>query len=172
MLKSEGEQKAYYQAIPSMIVWELWKRNNSRKHEVRTISIQKVIFNVTRNIEILLKVRNPKQEFSYAWQEIVKELEKRRSKLKITKVWRKFPEERWVKYNTDGASRGNPCISSYACCLRNEQGDLIYAQGAIIADTTNVEAETIAILKEATHCSHSGYNKVVIQTGSLFVQKI
>lgn len=56
--------------------------------------------------------------------------------------------------------------------LRNEQGDLLYAQGARIADTINVEAETMAILQVVLHCNKSSYSKVVIQTNSLFVQKI
>lgn len=134
--------------------------------------MQKAIFNVTRNIGMLLKVRNPKQLFPYVWPEIVKELDQWKAKLKITKVWWKFPKESWVRYSIYDASRGNPGISFYAFCLRNDQGDLLYAQGSRIADTANVEAETIAMLQAATHCSKSRYNKVVFQTDSLFVQKV
>lgn len=46
--------------------------------------------------------------------------------MKFTKVLWKFPEEDWAKYNTNGAFRGKSGISSYAFCLRNEKGDLIY----------------------------------------------
>ncbi|KAG5610738.1 hypothetical protein H5410_022019 [Solanum commersonii] len=42
-------------------------------------------------------------------------------------TWEK-PELGWVKCNTDRASRGNPGESSYSFCLRNNQGDLIYAE--------------------------------------------
>lgn len=45
--------------------------------------------------------------------------------MRVTKVIWEFPQQGWVKYNTDGASRGNPGISSYAFCIRNKQGDLL-----------------------------------------------
>ncbi|XP_059306289.1 uncharacterized protein LOC132057691 [Lycium ferocissimum] len=38
------------------------------------------------------------------------------------------PNNRKLKCNTDGASRGNPGRSSYAFCIRNHMGGLIYAQ--------------------------------------------
>lgn len=104
---------------------------------------------------MLLKVRNLNQEFPYSWPDILKELEQRRLKLKITKVLWKFLEEGRVKYNTDGALGGNPDIGSYAFFLRDEYGDLIYTQGDRIEETTNVETEVCAILKVATHCSHT-----------------
>lgn len=49
--------------------------------------------------------------------------------LKVTKVEWKISYEGWVKYNTDGASRGNPRVSSYAFYLRDDKGDLMYARG-------------------------------------------
>lgn len=85
-------------------------------------------------------------------------------------LWR-FPNEGWVKYKTDGVSRGNPGVSSYAFCLRDTQGDLIYDQGAKMEDTSNMEAETMAILQAVRHYSTSIYDKTVFQTDSLFVQK-
>lgn len=53
-------------------------------------------------------------------------------------------------------------LSSYAFCLRDERGDLIYAQGSMIGDTTNVEAEAYAILKATIQCGQSKFNKVII----------
>lgn len=47
-------------------------------------------------------------------------------RLKVTKVIWKFPAAGWIKYNTDGASRGNPGISAYAftgCCVCEQKSD-------------------------------------------------
>lgn len=52
----------------------------------------------------------------------------------------------WVKYNTNGASRGNLENSSYVFCLRDMHGDLLYTKGAIIENINNMEAKAIAIL--------------------------
>lgn len=97
-----------------MIIWELWKRRNSLKHEGKILSTQRVIFNITKNIGLLLKVRDPRKDFTNSWHEILKELEIIKAKVNIIKVNWKFAEEGWIKYNTDGSSRGNSGISSYA----------------------------------------------------------
>lgn len=92
--------------------------------------------------------------------------------MKILRVMWKLPENGWVKYNTDGASSGIPGVNSYAFCLRNEEGDLIYAKGTKIKDTSNVEAEAYAILKAAIHVDQTHKRKVIIQTDSLLMQKV
>lgn len=75
-----------------------------------------------------------------------------------------------IQYNR--ASQGNSGISSYAFCLRDELGDLIFAKGSTIDDTTNVEVEVTTILHAPIHCKQSQFNKVIIQTDSLIMQKI
>lgn len=75
--------------------------------------------------------------------------------MKVNKVTWKFPQKGWIKCNIDGVSRDNPGISSFAFLLRNEQGVLLYSQGATIEDTTNVEVEPIAIYQAAKNCSHA-----------------
>ncbi|KAH0690957.1 hypothetical protein KY289_018315 [Solanum tuberosum] len=77
-----------------------------------------------------------------------------------------------VKYNTDGASRGNPRIMSfYAFCLRNEMGDILHAEGATIDITTNAVAEAYkAILEEACkHCKQSQHNQHILREGNQLV---
>ncbi|XP_059285595.1 uncharacterized protein LOC132039067 [Lycium ferocissimum] len=99
-------------------------------------------------------------------------MESRRAKLKITKVLWDFPPTGWIMCNTDGASRGNPGISSYAFCLRDELGDLIYAKAEGIGEATNIEAEMMAIKEALRYCRDMDFNKVIIQTDSQMIQKI
>nr|XP_033512782.1 uncharacterized protein LOC117277459 [Nicotiana tomentosiformis] len=72
--------------------------------------------------------------------------------LKVTKVIWEFPNEGWIKVNTDGASRGNPGRSSIGYVLRDEEGDVIYALGREIPPVTNNEAEALAILEALRYC--------------------
>lgn len=51
-----------------------------------------------------------------------------------------------MKYNTDKASREYLRISSYAFCLRDEFGNLIYTKREVLEDTTNLHPEPEAIL--------------------------
>lgn len=82
-----------------------------------------------------------------------------------------MPEQGWCKYNTDGASKGNPGSSSWAFCLRDEKGDLMHAEGVVMEDTNNMVVEAEAIMQEITRCSQLGKDKVIIQTDSLEMQR-
>lgn len=55
---------------------------------------------------MLLKVRKQAQDFPHAWTDILKEFEHSRTKVKVTKVIWKFPQEWRIKYNIHGACRG------------------------------------------------------------------
>lgn len=74
-------------------------------------------------------------------------------KLKVHKVLWEFPMDGWIKFNTDGASRGNPGRSSIGFCMRNELGDVVYARGKEVHETTNTVAEAMAILEALRYCS-------------------
>lgn len=73
-------------------------------------------------------------------------------RLKVKKVIWTFPEEGWLKVNTDGASRGNPGRSAIGYCIRDEKGDIVYTVGKEIKETTNIEAETVAIVEVLRYC--------------------
>lgn len=47
--------------------------------------------------------------------------------------------------NTDGASKGNPGMSSYGYCIRDGNGDLTYAEANSIGETTNMDAEVTIV---------------------------
>ncbi|KAH0669446.1 hypothetical protein KY289_023939 [Solanum tuberosum] len=53
----------------------------------------------------------------------------------------------WVKCNTDGARKGNSGESFYGFCVRDRNGNLLYAEAQNIRITTNMEAELRALGK-------------------------
>ncbi|KAK4719880.1 hypothetical protein R3W88_018218 [Solanum pinnatisectum] len=156
------DQKSFYRAMPSFIIWELWKRRNNKKHEGKNISLPRVIHNVTRNMFMLTKVRRPSMQSRGSWTEILKAMEDYRPRVKGG----------LNIYNTDGASKENPGVSSYAFCLRNERGDIMYVEGACMENTTNTVAEAKAILEASKHCKKSHYNQAIIQPDSMLMCKV
>ncbi|KAF3645940.1 hypothetical protein FXO38_19402 [Capsicum annuum] len=70
----------------------------------------------------------------------------------------KDPDDQFV-IDDDGWKKGNPGLSSYAFCLRDEHGDIIYAEAAKLHETTNTITEALAVLKATTHCKQAGYNQ-------------
>lgn len=109
------------------------------KLEGKKTSLARIIHNVNYvnwNLGMLLQLRKGRVTCTNIWPEMIKELERYCSKLKVKKFLWEFPPEGLYKYNIDGASRGNPSVSSYAFCLRDDEGDIIYAEGATMENTT------------------------------------
>lgn len=59
---------------------------------------------------------------------------------------------------TDGASRGNPGLSSYGFVVLDEEGKVLYEEGKYIGITTNNVAEYTAVL-EALTCVREKFAK-------------
>ncbi|KAH0709944.1 hypothetical protein KY284_011371 [Solanum tuberosum] len=82
------------------------------------------------------------------------------------------PEKGKVKCNTDGACRGNPGDSSYGFCLRNDVGNLIYAEAKRIGHGANIQAEALAILNALRYCKNNSIVKALIESDSLTLTKM
>nr|XP_016435260.1 PREDICTED: uncharacterized protein LOC107761549 [Nicotiana tabacum] len=121
--------KPIMQALPSCIIWELWKRRNSFKYG-EVVSISMVIYQVSSSLQALVRVRKPGLiNVHHKWQDMLTMLENYTLRLKYDKVIWELPMVRWVKVNTNGASRVNLGRSSIGLCIRNDDGDLVYALG-------------------------------------------
>lgn len=60
--------------------------------------------------------------------------------------------------HTDGASRGNPGLSSYGFTISDEKGKLLHEEGEFIGITTNNVAEYTAVY-EALKCVREKFSK-------------
>lgn len=149
-------------AVPTVIIWNLWKRRNSFKHG-RPSSYDNLVFKVNSDLWTLGRCVYPKlQDLPAGWSNMVAYLEKYKPKLYFLPVsWK--PIEGILKCNTDCASRGNPGRSTYGFCIRNSTGNLIYAQGEEIREGTNLEAEAIAIREALAHCVTEGIRQVCLE---------
>ncbi|XP_070003073.1 uncharacterized protein [Nicotiana sylvestris] len=160
------------QALPSCVVWELWKRRNSMKYG-DAVTTSRVIYQVSSNLQALVKVRKPGMDMvPHKWHYLLAMMENFTPKLKVTKVMWEFPSAGWLKFNTDGASRGNPGRSSIGFCIRNENGDIVKSVGKEIEETTNTVAEAKAMVEALRFCRFQQYSHVWIQTDSMLLKKI
>lgn len=83
-----------------------------------------------------------------------------------------FPDEGWMKVNTDGASKANPSRSAIGFVVRDEEGDVVFTLGKEIQEVTNTEAEALAILQELRHCVQHGYTQILLQTDSMLLKNV
>lgn len=82
-----------------------------------------------------------------------------------------FPKNTWVKFNTDGVSKGNSSLSSYAFCVRDGTGNLIYVEAIAIGVATNVVVEATTILKALQYEKQVRFSKIILESDSLSVIK-
>lgn len=93
------------------------------------MSRNKVIYEINQNRYLLAKVRFPwLTDIPNSWPLIIQNLENYRPRLRFSFIKRQKPPQGSFKCNTDAYSRGNPGPSSIAFCLRDSNGDLIYAR--------------------------------------------
>ncbi|XP_049362737.1 uncharacterized protein LOC125827465 [Solanum verrucosum] len=134
-------------SIPVIIIWELWIRRNQMKLG-KQVSYYVVKDRYERMIHWLIKNHYPNwKDVPTKWLQSFDRIQQQKKQLFFKIVKWKLPGAGMLKCNTDGAYRGNPGISSYAFCIRNDQGDLIYAEADTIGVATNLIAETTAIWK-------------------------
>ncbi|XP_060190742.1 uncharacterized protein LOC132620026 [Lycium barbarum] len=83
-------QNIFY-AIPSIIVWQLWKKRNGDKHRDK-VSTSRVIYQASTDVQQLVRSRKPGiKTIPHRWHDILKILEQFVPKLQVTKVMWKFP---------------------------------------------------------------------------------
>ncbi|XP_019225233.1 PREDICTED: uncharacterized protein LOC109206828 [Nicotiana attenuata] len=163
--------KPIMQALPACIVLELWKKRNSLKYG-EAVSVNRVIYQVSTALQSLVQVQKPGLQVPHKWSNLLYMLEQYTPRLKYEKVLWELPMEGWIKVNTDGASRGNPGRSAIGFCLRDQAGDLKYAQGKEITEGSNNKAEAEAIVEALRICRAMNYNHIWLQTDSLLLKNI
>lgn len=76
------------------------------------------------------------------------------------------------KCNTYCASRGNPGPSSCGFWVRNSIGDSVFAEAMDIGETTNIVAETKAIVERLAYCVDREPHPLILETNTLVMKKI
>ncbi|KAM3218225.1 hypothetical protein P3L10_022755 [Capsicum annuum] len=77
-----------------------------------------------------------------------------------------------AKCNTDGACIGNPWMSAYGFCIRDNKSDLIYARAKGLGFSTNTEAASIAIKETLEYCYENDFKDFIIETDSLSLKQM
>nr|XP_016504630.1 PREDICTED: uncharacterized protein LOC107822596 [Nicotiana tabacum] len=161
-----------FQAAPAVILWEIWKRRNTRKHG-GSVSCSRVIHEVNKTLYYLAKVRYPwLQGIPMLWPEMIRFFENYKPVVVTRRVTWTLPYDKWYKCNTDGASRGNPGPSSYGFCVRDDRGDLVYAKAREIGETTNIVAEAKGMMEELIYCMEQQLHPLIMETDSLVMKNI
>ncbi|KAH0636108.1 hypothetical protein KY290_036536 [Solanum tuberosum] len=160
-----------YKAIPHLLMWELWKRRNNRRHG-KEVSYECMSQQVLVAVHRFVKGKYPWITLPNEWNGIIHLLKNYKPKIHWKAVRWELPEQGWIKCNADGACRGNPGESAYAFCIRNSSGDLIEAEAGCMGITTSMEAETIAILMVLRKCRDLRLQNIILETDSISLRNI
>ncbi|KAH0661911.1 hypothetical protein KY284_026842 [Solanum tuberosum] len=164
--------KQILNAMPAIIMWELWKRRNARKHG-RDVSYMQMHSQCQQTVQMLLKVRYPWiKRGDQNWKELITSLDKYKPTLHYKLVYWEPPKTDWVTCNTDGACRGNPGQSSYGFSIRDKNGDLIYAEAQRIGEATNMDAEIMGVWKALRYCEIKNIQNIILEIDSLVLKNM
>nr|XP_009768117.1 PREDICTED: uncharacterized protein LOC104219182 [Nicotiana sylvestris] len=127
---------------------------------------------VSSTVQALVQLKKPGLRVPQKWLDLLTMMEQYTPRLKYDKVLWEFPSRGWIKVNTDRACRGNPGRISIGFCIRDEVGDLIYAEGREIYEGTNNESEAVAIVEALKMCKNLNYFQIWLQTDSMLLKNI
>lgn len=100
-----------------IIFWFSWKIRNTLLHG-GSYDENKIIWEINDTIIKFTKIRLHMDISEREWANIVDVLQSYRSSYSFKEVKWMPPETGWVKGNTDGASKGNPRLSSTSFVLQ------------------------------------------------------
>ncbi|WMV24824.1 hypothetical protein MTR67_018209 [Solanum verrucosum] len=120
-VENNNKLKQVYRAILALIIWELWKRRNTRKNGGDTtlkemvIHIESAIHQMIRALYTWLRIQEQK------WADLISTLERYKPQLHHFVVKWELPITGRLKCTTDRATRGNPRLSFYEFCIRDHK---------------------------------------------------
>lgn len=118
-----------------------------------------------KKIQLLIKVTYPQQTNGpMLWIGCFDYLQRQRPILQCKPLSWIVPDKGWIKVNTDGASKGNPEISFYKFCLRNELENLIYVEAGHIGIATSIYVDSLGILGALQYCKAQRCNRMMLET--------
>ncbi|KAH0730062.1 hypothetical protein KY289_001250 [Solanum tuberosum] len=113
----------------------------------------------------------PLHNLPSSWIDLVQFLEAYTPRIEYKMVYWKTPS-RGYKCNTDGAAKGNPGPSSGVSCVRNEAGNLMYAEGRRFGENSNIVAKFLAFKMGLEYCINHRYLPLTMETDSLAIKNI
>ncbi|XP_059311946.1 putative ribonuclease H protein At1g65750 [Lycium ferocissimum] len=176
-IRSWCEAKCHYKlrpvfkVVPAFIVSQIWKWRNNQLHE-GTMTFNRVIYDINMNIHLLCKVLFPGLNVPKRWHHTVQFFEDYQPTIVYKVIRWMRPAAGWYKCNTDGAAKGNPGLSSAAFCIRNEEGDVVYAAVKKLQDGSNLVAEVEAIRMGLKYCLNKQLFPLIMETDSMAMKMI
>lgn len=129
--------------VPIHIGKELWKARNAARFEAVTFSATQAIRKINRTITTLIsiiKFKDDKRAHATVLSRLGIATSATTSPLFCVVKWQLPPTGR-LKWNTDGAAKGNPGISGGGGAVRDSWGRFIFAYAVPYGISTNFVAE-------------------------------
>lgn len=152
--------------VPLIIIWFLWRRRNLKRHD-KDMYFDTLAYQVQYMIVLVTKAKYPQIRNDTNWNGLLQVIKSYKPKLFHYPVRWTFPNPNWTKGNIDSACRGNPGISVYGFCLRDQYGNLVYVEVREIGHRTSMEAESMAMLRYVRYCMQHQIQPISLETDSL-----
>ncbi|XP_075074491.1 uncharacterized protein LOC142162083 [Nicotiana tabacum] len=140
--------------------------------QIGAISFNRVVHEMNKNRHYLARVRYPLLlNIPLLWPDIFRFFEGYKPYVVTKRVIWQLPYHGWFKYNTDGASRGNPGRCSYGFCVRDCARELVYAKAIEIGLSKNIIDEAKTIVEGFYYCVDMQLYPLIIGTNLLVMKR-
>lgn len=158
--------KVIWSLIPFAMCWSIWKLQNDVIFNAKVFCVE-TIWDM-HMVRLFWWLKGWWQDCPYSLEQFNMRLErvqctKKKEKARIVVPWCS-PLLSYVKFNVDGASKGNPGTSGIGGVLRNHQGTML---GYFVKATGHLwayEAELQAIVHALVFCQQYGIHNVLIES--------
>lgn len=164
--------KPLFKAVPSFITWQIWKTRNIISHGGK-MSFFGMVMEINRNLYHLATFSYPwLHNIPNTWHLMVHFFTEYTPLIDCKMVYWRLPRLGSYKCNSDGAVKGVGGPSAGAYCIRNDEGQFIYAESFDLGVTSVLMSEAVALRRGLEYCIQHQYLPVLLETDSLMLQKV
>lgn len=158
--------------VPLFLIWQVWKRRNTINHGGK-MSYLGMKMEINKNFYLLDKYNFPwLRHLPSSWSILVKIFKDYNPSLGRKMVTWSPPFVGSFKYNSDGASKGNPSTSVGAFCIRNGEGDFVCTKFRRLFDGSNLVIEVMTLILGLEHYVAQNFLIVTLMINSLSIKNI
>ena len=161
-----------YRILSLLILWFLWKASNKWRFDGIKWSVQTLCYSISHELWLICSVKFPGRSLPPEFGGLVSVISGIQRPLSSTLVSWEFPQNGFVKLNTDGSSSSTAGASGIGGILRRSDGSFLGAFAAKLPLVDSLQAEAYAMLHGLQLCQQMGFSMVQVESDSQVLVRV
>ncbi|XP_027072036.2 uncharacterized protein [Coffea arabica] len=161
-----------YRILSLIILWFLWKTSNKWRFDGIKWYVQTLCYSISHELWLICSVKFPGRSLPPEFGGLVSAISGIQRPLSSTLVSWEFPQNGFVKLNTDGSSSSTAGASGIGGILRRSDGSFLGAFAAKLPLVDSLQAEAYAMLHGLQLCQQMGFSMVQVESDSQVLVRV